>query len=70
MVAGSDPSFKYAGPSGLISCAPLSQRNHYVLLVGYNTTHWFIKNSWGTAWGHDGYGYISKDTNSDCQIRR
>jgi hypothetical protein len=36
------------------------------LLIGYNTTHWFIKNSWGTGWGNNGYGYIDKK--HDCKL--
>lgn len=50
----------YAGSSGLINkCAP-GKIDHAVLLVGYNITHWFIKNSWGAVWGHQGFGYIAK----------
>ncbi|KAL3061000.1 hypothetical protein OYC64_009252 [Pagothenia borchgrevinki] len=36
--------------------------NHAVLLVGYNTIgdvpYWIVQNSWGTAWGNEGYVYI------------
>ncbi len=36
---------------------------HGLVLVGYNDTgqYWIIKNSWGTGWGHKGYGYIKYD---------
>lgn len=37
------------------------------MLVGYNSTHWFVKNSWGTGWGDQGFGYISKT--NDCGLR-
>ena len=58
------------GPSGLISCTDPEPINHAIVVVGYNTTHWIIKNSWGTEdWGDRGYGYISKETNKDCRIR-
>ncbi|MDF1515912.1 MAG: C1 family peptidase, partial [Anaerolineae bacterium] len=41
--------------------------NHGVLLVGWDDTlthpggsgAWIFKNSWGTGWGDDGYGYIA-----------
>ena len=44
--------------------------DHTLLLVGYNATHWFVKNSWGTGWGNNGYGYITKDPSHDCNIRQ
>jgi hypothetical protein len=57
----------YAGRSALISCPSTNYLNHAVLLVGYNSTHWFIKNSWGTTWGDNGFAYINKI--NDCGIR-
>jgi C1A family cysteine protease len=67
-VYSSGISFMSAAKSGLISCPPATTGsiNHAILLVGYNTTHWFIKNSWGTGWGNNGYGYIDK--NNDCKL--
>lgn len=58
--------FYYPGASGKVVC-PSGNIDHAVLLVGYNSTHWFIKNSWGTNWGDNGYGYISKT--NDCGMR-
>merc|ERR1712133_96459 len=60
----------FSGYSGGIlytnSCSP-NNLNHAVLAVGYGSEgrmdYWFIKNSWGTWWGENGYvrdalGYI------------
>jgi len=31
---------------------------HAVLVVGYRDGGFIVQNSWGTDWGHDGFGYI------------
>jgi C1A family cysteine protease len=56
-----------AGPYTNISCYPNTSIDHAVLLVGYNQTHWTIKNSWNTGWGNNGYGYIDKVNNTGLQ---
>ncbi len=35
--------------------------NHAVVLCGWNDSggYWIVKNSWGTRWGNDGYGYVA-----------
>lgn len=33
---------------------------HAVAVIGYTPDYWIIKNSWGTQWGHAGYGYVRK----------
>ena len=52
--------------SGVHSCPYYSQINHAVVLVGYNSQGWIIKNSWGTTWGDNGYGIISYG--NDCRM--
>lgn len=31
---------------------------HAMLIVGYNETHFIVRNSWGPGWGEGGYCYI------------
>jgi cathepsin L len=40
--------------------------NHAITIVGWNDRigAWAIKNSWGTTWGADGFGYVAYDSNS------
>jgi C1A family cysteine protease len=42
--------------------------NHAVLLIGYTSTEWIVKNSWGTSWGVGGYIYVSRTLSANCGI--
>lgn len=44
-----------------------SRINHAVVIVGYDSNgNYIVKNSWGTSWGTNGFGVVSKD--SDCAL--
>jgi cathepsin L len=40
--------------------------DHAVVLIGWDDSKqaWIIKNSWGSAWGDDGFLYVKYGTNS------
>jgi C1A family cysteine protease len=58
------PGFSTYNGSTCLSYSGTEDPNHSVLIVGWDDAMcggaggWIVKNSWGTAWGDDGYFYI------------
>ncbi len=44
---------------GKIRYKPQTLGGHAFAIVGYDRDGFWIQNSWGTGWGHDGFGHIS-----------
>eukprot|EP01006_Ploeotia_vitrea_P050496 TRINITY_DN67468_c8_g10_i1.p1 TRINITY_DN67468_c8_g10~~TRINITY_DN67468_c8_g10_i1.p1 ORF type:complete len:443 (+),score=73.83 TRINITY_DN67468_c8_g10_i1:21-1349(+) len=56
----------YSG--GIMSNCNGRSIDHCVLIVGYDTSasgtpYWIVKNSWGSAWGIEGYIHLQRGTN-------
>merc|ERR1711988_2041697 len=51
----------YSG--GVLSSGCGTNLDHGVLAVGYDSSSFKVKNSWGTSWGADGYLQISTSGN-------
>ena len=45
--------------SGIISSNCGTKLNHAINIVGYSSTYWIVRNSWGDSWGEQGYGRIA-----------
>ncbi len=45
---------------------------HIILLVGWNDSRkaWLIKNSWGTGWGNEGFGWLAYGSNRETKSGR
>jgi hypothetical protein len=62
-------SYKSGIYTGCPTCSTCSVDliNHAVVIVGYDIYgNYIVKNSWGTTWGMNGFGVVSKDT--DCAL--
>lgn len=44
--------------SKVTSCTKRGTSNHMVVIVGYDTKGWIIRNSWGSEWADKGYAHI------------
>ena len=42
--------------------------NHAVIVVGYTSEYWIIKNSWGETWGEKGYMRLCRKFSNNCGI--
>ena len=54
--------------SGVYRCSNRPSIDHAVLIVGYTSDYWIIKNSWGTSFGESGYIRGTSDRTSNCRI--
>jgi C1A family cysteine protease len=51
----------YSYSTGVLSCGSSAvYANHVVELIGYTSTYWIIKNSWGSGWGKQGFAWVTR----------
>ncbi len=61
-VAVDASGWSFYGSGVYNSCPGSPSLNHAVLLTGLDySNNWYIKNSWGTGWGVNGYITLKKD---------
>jgi len=42
--------------------------DHSIVAVGYTSSSFYIRNSWGTGWGEKGYGYIGRNVSGQPSV--
>lgn len=57
-------AFRYY-TSGIVSSGCGTNLDHGILIVGYTSTYWIVKNSWGASWGLQGYINIAMGTQNN-----
>lgn len=65
------PPFKHKGHSDATRSSVFNEKtylptNHIVTIVGWDDSKkaWLIRNSWGTDWGMNGYGWLGYDSSN------
>ncbi len=58
---------------GVFNEEQIRDGNHFVLIIGWDDTKgkkgaWLIKNSYGTTWGDQGFGWIEYESNNIGQV--
>ena len=46
----------------------MKYHNHAVATVGYTSSYWIVRNSWGTRWGEKGYIRFTREYYNMCRI--
>ncbi|KAF0697771.1 Aste57867_11564 [Aphanomyces stellatus] len=70
VAAGNDEWKQYSG--GVLNSCSTAELDHAVVVVGYTDESFKIRNSWGTAWGDQGFMYLRRggdvDANGTCGV--
>jgi C1A family cysteine protease len=72
-VGNNNHNFQYYEDGDGIYDGPCTRESrHSLLLVGYTSDYYILKNSYGEDWGYKGYMYLKRGNNRDgtCDILR